>query len=72
MFEISQKTIHPDEYILKRFTEKKTRGHTLNQILKNFGKKSDLLIIADDIKLTPGWFEKLTRNKKMLIFGDLA
>lgn len=54
-----------------RFVEKQTRGQTLNLIIKKIGTKNDLLIVADDIKFTKGWFEKLIRNKdKAEIWGS--
>lgn len=59
-------TINLNEFNIEIFkeTKKDIRGNTLNKIIKKFGTKSDILISADDIEYTKGWFEKLKKNKK--------
>ena len=48
---------------IQKFSEKKTRGHTLNYIIKKLGTKDDILILADDVELTAGWYQKLKKNE---------
>ena len=51
---------------------KKTRGYTLNAILKKFGTNENILIVADDIEFTQGWYEKLIRNENKEKCGVLV
>ena len=58
-----KKTIDINKHNVHKFPEKKTRGYTLNAILKKFGTNENILIVADDIEFTQGWYEKLIRNE---------
>lgn len=62
-FNSLKNTIDIKKHKIHRFTEKKTRGHTLNAVIKKIGTKKDILIVADDIQFTPGWYQKLKRNE---------
>lgn len=62
-FNSLKNTIDIKKHKIHRFTEKKTRGHTLNAVVKKIGTKKDILIVADDIQFTPGWYQKLKRNE---------
>tara|TARA_Y100000590_G_scaffold446552_1_gene580431 strand:+ start:2052 stop:3119 length:1068 start_codon:yes stop_codon:yes gene_type:complete len=56
-------TINIKEHKIYKFYEKKFRGHTLNNIIAKIGTNKDILIVADDVKFTPGWYQKLKRNE---------
>jgi hypothetical protein len=58
-----KKTINISQHKIKIFSEKKTRGFTLNTILKKFGTKENILIVADDVQFTSGWYQKLKKNE---------
>ena len=55
-------TIPNKGYALHFFQEKKTRGHTLNYILKKLKFDEHILILVDDLIFRKGWFEALTKN----------
>ena len=63
-------TINIKEHNIYKFKEKKSRGHTLNYILKKLGLNEDILIVADDIKLTKGWYKKIKKYRsKAQVWG---
>ena len=65
-----KQSINSKQFKIFRFVENQTRGQTLNKIIKKIGNKSDLLIVADDIKFVKGWYEKLIKNRdKAEIWG---
>lgn len=64
----SERLINIDIPVPKIIEELSTREHTLNKILSLRHTGKDLLIIADDIILTEGWFESLKANYS---YGDI-
>ena len=65
-----KKTLNLNHHNLKKFKESKTRGHTLNEIIKTFGIKKDIMIVADDIRFSSGWYEIIEQNlNKAEIWG---
>lgn len=62
-FNSLKKTINIQDHKIYRFSENKSRGHTLNKIIKTVGTKNNILIVADDVQFTPGWHEKLMKNE---------
>ena len=62
-FNSLKNTINIKRHKIHKFAEKKTRGHTLNAIIKKIGTNKNILIVADDIQFTPGWYQKLKRNE---------
>ena len=60
-------TLVPNSYKISVTKELEFREKTLNKIIANNGNK-DLLIFADDVILTNGWYENLMKRKNS---GDI-